>query len=83
MRAIHLAAVALLATLAFPLQAAVDAAPAPRSSFSQPTISPDGSRIAFVSGGADAVAADSALINGSWRTGPIGSVHAVRRRRGW
>ncbi|HKU79080.1 MAG TPA: S41 family peptidase [Rhodanobacteraceae bacterium] len=52
MRAIHLAAVALLATLAFPLQAAVDTAPAPKPSFAQPAISPDGSRIAFVSGGA-------------------------------
>ena len=52
MRAIHLAAVALLAALAFPLQAAVDAAPAPKPSFAQPAISPDGSRIAFVSGGA-------------------------------
>jgi Tol biopolymer transport system component/C-terminal processing protease CtpA/Prc len=52
MRAIHLAAVALLVALALPLQAAVDAAPAPKSSFAQPAISPDGSRIAFVSGGA-------------------------------
>ena len=52
MRAIHLAAVALLATLAFPLQAAVGTAPAPKPSFAQPAISPDGSRIAFVSGGA-------------------------------
>ncbi|HEX5954051.1 MAG TPA: S41 family peptidase [Rhodanobacteraceae bacterium] len=52
MRAIHLAAVALLAALAFPLQAAVDAAPAQKPSFAQPAISPDGSRIAFVSGGA-------------------------------
>ena len=52
MRAIHLAAVALLAALAFPLQAAVDAAPAPKPSFAQPAISPDGTRIAFVSGGA-------------------------------
>jgi Tol biopolymer transport system component/C-terminal processing protease CtpA/Prc len=52
MRAIHLAAVALLAALAFPLQAAVDTVPAPKPSFAQPAISPDGSRIAFVSGGA-------------------------------
>ena len=52
MRATHLAAVALLATLVFPLQAAVDTAPAPKPSFAQPAISPDGSRIAFVSGGA-------------------------------
>ncbi|HET7223748.1 MAG TPA: S41 family peptidase [Rhodanobacteraceae bacterium] len=52
MRAIHLAAVALLATLAFPLEAAVVAASSPKPSFSQPAISPDGSRIAFVSGGA-------------------------------
>ncbi|MDE2270842.1 MAG: PD40 domain-containing protein [Xanthomonadaceae bacterium] len=52
MRPIHLAAVALLAALAFPLQAAVDAAPSPRPSFAQPAISPDGSEIAFVSGGA-------------------------------
>ncbi|MGH8215351.1 MAG: hypothetical protein ACREPZ_06650, partial [Rhodanobacteraceae bacterium] len=54
MRAIHLAAVVLLAALAFPLEAAVDAtpAPAPRPSFAQPAISPDGSRIAFVSAGA-------------------------------
>jgi Tol biopolymer transport system component/C-terminal processing protease CtpA/Prc len=52
MRAIHLAAVALLVALAFPLQAAVDAAPAPKPSFAQPAISPDGTRIAFVSGGA-------------------------------
>ena len=52
MRAIHLAVVALLAALAFPLNAAVDAAPAPKPSFAQPAISPDGTRIAFVSGGA-------------------------------
>ena len=52
MRSIHVAAVALLAALAFPLQAAVDAAPSPRPSFAQPAISPDGSRIAFVSDGA-------------------------------
>jgi Tol biopolymer transport system component/C-terminal processing protease CtpA/Prc len=52
MRPIQLAAVALLAALAFPLDAAVDAGPAPRPSFAQPAISPDGTRIAFVSGGA-------------------------------
>jgi Tol biopolymer transport system component/C-terminal processing protease CtpA/Prc len=52
MRAIHFAAAALLAALAFPLQAAVDMLPAPKPSFAQPAISPDGSRIAFVSGGA-------------------------------
>ena len=52
MRPIHLAAVALLAALAFPLLAAVDAAPSSRPSFAQPAISPDGSEIAFVSGGA-------------------------------
>ncbi|HET7593109.1 MAG TPA: S41 family peptidase [Rhodanobacteraceae bacterium] len=52
MRAIHFAAAALLAALAFPLQAAVDMVPAPKPSFAQPAISPDGSRIAFVSGGA-------------------------------
>lgn len=52
MRAIHLAAVALLAVPASPLSAAVDTAPAPRPSFAQPAISPDGGRIAFVSGGA-------------------------------
>ena len=52
MRAIHLAAVALLAALMLPLQAAVDIAPAPKPSFAQPAISPDGTRIAFVSAGA-------------------------------
>lgn len=52
MRPIHVAAVALLAALAFPLDAAVDAAPAPKPSFAQPAISPDGNQIAFVSGGA-------------------------------
>lgn len=52
MRAIHLAAVALLAALAFPLAATADATPTPRASYAQPAISPDGSRIAFVSGGA-------------------------------
>lgn len=52
MRAIHFAAAALLAALAFPLQAAVETVPAPKPSFAQPAISPDGSRIAFVSGGA-------------------------------
>jgi Tol biopolymer transport system component len=52
MRPIHLAAVALLAALAFPLEAAIDTAPAPKPSFAQPAISPDGTRIAFVSGGA-------------------------------
>ncbi|MGH8235375.1 MAG: S41 family peptidase [Rhodanobacteraceae bacterium] len=52
MRATCLSAVALLAALTFPLQAAVDTAPTPRPSFSQPAISPDGSTIAFVSGGA-------------------------------
>jgi Tol biopolymer transport system component/C-terminal processing protease CtpA/Prc len=52
MRAIHLAAVALLAALAFPLNAAVDVVPAPKPSFAQPAISPDGTRVAFVSGGA-------------------------------
>jgi Tol biopolymer transport system component/C-terminal processing protease CtpA/Prc len=52
MRPIHLAAVAVFAALAFPLNAAVDAAPAPKPSFAQPAISPDGARIAFVSGGA-------------------------------
>ncbi|MGN6788449.1 MAG: S41 family peptidase [Rhodanobacteraceae bacterium] len=51
MRAIRVAAVALLAALAFPLQAAIDVTPA-KASFAQPAISPDGSRIAFVSGGA-------------------------------
>lgn len=49
---IHAAAVALLAALAFPLQAAVDAAPVVEASNSQPEISPDGDRIAFVSDGA-------------------------------
>ncbi|MGH8146349.1 MAG: S41 family peptidase [Rhodanobacteraceae bacterium] len=52
MRAIRVAAVALLAVLAFPIAAATAAAPLPKPSFSQPAISPDGSRIAFVSGGA-------------------------------
>ncbi len=52
MRLIHLAAMALFAALAFPLPAAADAAPTPKPSFAQPAISPDGSRIAFVSGGA-------------------------------
>jgi hypothetical protein len=49
---IHLAAVALLAALAFPLQAAVDVAPVAKPSYAQPAMSPNGSRIAFVSGGA-------------------------------
>src|SRR5690348_743066 len=52
MRAIQIAAVAVFAGLAFPLQAAVDSAPRSRPSFAEPAISPDGSRIAFVSGGA-------------------------------
>ncbi len=52
MRPIQLAAAALLVALVLPLQALAGAAPAPRTSFSQPAISPDGSRIAFVSGGA-------------------------------
>lgn len=46
LRPIHAAALVLLAALAFPLQAAVDTAPV-----TQPAISSDGSRIAFVSGG--------------------------------
>lgn len=52
MRALHLAAVTLLAVPAGPVQAAIAAAPAPKPSFSQPAISPDGSRIAFISGSA-------------------------------
>ena len=52
MRPIHFVAVALFATLAFPLEAAVDNAATPKPSFAQPAISPDGSRVAFVSGGA-------------------------------
>src|SRR5690348_8891765 len=52
MRAIQIAALAVFAGLAFPLQAAVDSAPRSRPSFAEPAISPDGSRIAFVSGGA-------------------------------
>lgn len=52
MRPIHVVALALFAALAFPLNAAVDAVPAAKASFAQPAISPDGSRIAFVSGGA-------------------------------
>lgn len=50
MRAMHVAALALLAALALPTRAAVDTAP--EASFGQPAISPDGARIAFVSGGA-------------------------------
>ena len=52
MRSIRLAAVALLALVTLPLVAADNAQPAPRASFAQPAISPDGGRIAFVSGGA-------------------------------
>ena len=52
MRPIHLVAVALFAALALPLEAAVDTAPTSKPGFAQPAISPDGTRIAFVSGGA-------------------------------
>ncbi len=52
MRPIHIAAVALLAILALPCFAAQSQPIAPRASFAQPAISPDASRIAFVSGGA-------------------------------
>ncbi|HET7930958.1 MAG TPA: S41 family peptidase [Rhodanobacteraceae bacterium] len=52
MRVLRLAAVALLALVSLPLLAADSPPPAARASFSQPAISPDGSRIAFVSGGA-------------------------------
>ena len=52
MRLFRLIAAALLALIALPLVAADPAQSAPRVSFAQPAISPDGSRIAFVSGGA-------------------------------
>ncbi|HEX5960861.1 MAG TPA: S41 family peptidase [Rhodanobacteraceae bacterium] len=51
MRNLRLAAAALLAVVGPPSWAA-DAPSAPRASFSQPALSPDGTRIAFVSGGA-------------------------------
>ncbi|TAN05987.1 MAG: PDZ domain-containing protein [Rhodanobacteraceae bacterium] len=53
MRTLRLLAAGLLSMLALPLLAASGPAPvAPRASFSQPAISPDGTEIAFVSGGA-------------------------------
>ncbi|HET7561735.1 MAG TPA: S41 family peptidase [Rhodanobacteraceae bacterium] len=52
MRSVHLIAAGLLVALAFPVSVATHAQPASRASFSQPAISPDGTRIAFVSGGA-------------------------------
>ncbi|MBS0381427.1 MAG: PD40 domain-containing protein [Proteobacteria bacterium] len=52
MRPFRLIAAALLALVTLPLIAADSQQPASRASFAQPAISPDGSRIAFVSGGA-------------------------------